>query len=94
MRAKTQAASPMTYTDENDPPFLIVHGLDDTGIPIAHAEALDASLRDAGVQVEFLRVPDCGHNSEPHAAWERVGSFLDEHLGGHAAAVLKSGLPD
>ncbi len=49
------AASPVTLVDPTDPPFLLVHSLDEF-IPLAQSETLDAALVNAGVDVTFVRV--------------------------------------
>lgn len=63
----SQAAdqSPVTYVDSKDPPFLIMHGVDDTLVPIAQGEEFYQDLQDAGVDVTFIPVKGAGHTFAP-----------------------------
>ena len=54
-------ASPLTYIDADDPPFLIVHGEADDMVPPEQSERLATALQEAGVEVTLLRLPDVGH---------------------------------
>ena len=45
---------------EIDAPFLIVHGTQDQSVPIAQAQELYDKLKQAGVQVSFVKFDD-GH---------------------------------
>jgi acetyl esterase/lipase len=61
-RARQDFASPMTYVDRTDPPFLLIHGTDDQTVPVAQTEQFDAALRKAGVPVTKLIIPGVGHS--------------------------------
>lgn len=54
-------ASPITYIDPNDPPFLIFHGEEDALVPISQSEAFSAALESAGIDTTFIRVKNAGH---------------------------------
>ena len=54
-------ATPLTYVDAEDPPFLIIHGEMDDMVPIRQSELLAEALQDAGVDVTFVRLPHAGH---------------------------------
>ncbi|MEV2256703.1 alpha/beta hydrolase [Streptomyces sp. NPDC050147] len=58
---RARAASPVARVHRDAPPFLVVHGEQDTMIPVAHGEALAARLRDADVPVELRTVPGADH---------------------------------
>jgi hypothetical protein len=58
---------------EFEGPVLVLHGMHDAIIPIAHGEALAAA---AGGAVQAL---PCGHNDCPRA-WPLITSFLDDRL--------------
>ncbi len=79
-------ATPLTYVDANDPPFLIIHGEADDMVPIEQSEALAAALNEAGVEVTFIRVPNAGHGfytPEETAMPEFLEptlEFFDRHL--------------
>jgi acetyl esterase/lipase len=74
-------ASPVNHVDRESAPFLVIHGVRDTVVPIAHARRLVAALQKAGVAVEAVEVPDAGHDV---FNWDRVGAralaFLERYL--------------
>ena len=74
-------ASPVAHVDPASAPFLVVHGVHDTVVPIAHARRLVAALQEAGIAVDYVEDPDAGHDV---FAWERVGArtlaFLGRYL--------------
>jgi acetyl esterase/lipase len=55
-------ATPLSYVDEKDPPFLVIHGENDGMVPIAQSELLVQALAQAGVEVTFVRLPGMGHS--------------------------------
>ena len=71
-------ASPVSHVDQESAPFLVVHGVRDTVVPIAHARRLVAALQKAGVAVEAVEVPDAGHDV---FSWDRVGTRVLVFLG-------------
>jgi acetyl esterase/lipase len=76
---KWREASPITYVNEDAPPFLIIHGESDDVVPIAQSEALAGKLFTAGREVEFHRLPGEGH-SFTFAAWVRIERLFNEFL--------------
>jgi WD40 repeat protein len=54
-------ASPLTWIDGSEPPFLIIHGEADRSIPIEQSQNFAAALQAAGVQTELMLVPDATH---------------------------------
>lgn len=56
-----RAASPVTYVDKNDPPFLIVHGEQDNTVPNEQSKVLSSRLTEAGVDNELVIVPGAPH---------------------------------
>ena len=75
-------ASPVAHVDPASAPFLIVHGVHDTVVPVAHARRLVAALQEAGIAVDYVEVPDAGHDV---FAWERVGARTLAFLGRYLA---------
>jgi len=65
-KEKTLLASPTTYIDPSDPPFLIFHGDKDNLVPICQSEMLYNELQKAGVQSEYYVVPDGQHGPGVH----------------------------
>lgn len=56
-----KAASPVTYVDRNDPPFLIIHGEKDELVSPNQSKLLRSWLNIAGVQNELIIVKDAPH---------------------------------
>jgi acetyl esterase/lipase len=54
-------ASPVTYVDKNDPPFLIIHGEKDDMVSPKQSKLLHAWLNTEGVQSELIIVKDAPH---------------------------------
>jgi len=54
-------ASPITYIDKNDPPFLIVQGEKDESVNPDQATALNTRLMSAEVKSELIIVPGAPH---------------------------------
>jgi acetyl esterase/lipase len=55
------AASTSTYVGASAAPLHLVHGEEDTGIPIDQSEEIAAAYDRVGATVEFVRVPGAGH---------------------------------
>jgi acetyl esterase/lipase len=78
-----KAASPVTYVDKNDPPFLIIHGEKDELVSTKQSQLLSAWLSVVGVQNELVIVKDAPHFGVMFDADEvrnRVITFLAKHL--------------
>lgn len=88
---RARAASPVTYVSRDDPPFLILHGERDMLVPIAQSELLAEKLREAGVDVTFVRVRNAGHGwgggAEPSVEeiQRMIVGFFNKHLRGGPA---------
>jgi acetyl esterase/lipase len=72
-------ATPLSYVDAQDPPFLVIHGESDGMVPIAQSQQLADALVSAGADVTFLRLPEVGHgySSPEHTV---LPAFLDPSL--------------
>jgi acetyl esterase/lipase len=55
--------TPLFWLDGSEPPFLLIHGSMDEGVPSGESEAFAAYLEEAGVEVELLLLPLAGHLS-------------------------------
>ena len=55
------AASPVTYVEPGDPPFLIIQGTDDHVVPVSQSELLAQRLRAAKVPVDLVLVAHGQH---------------------------------
>ena len=58
---KVARVNPITYVDENDPPYLIVHGDADGTVPLNQSQLLFEALKEAGVPVHFHTIHGAGH---------------------------------
>lgn len=65
-KEKCLLASPITYVDKNDPPFLIFHGDKDNVVPHCQSELLYDALQKAKVPSQFYLVPDGNHGPGVH----------------------------
>ncbi|MER7583914.1 dienelactone hydrolase family protein [Kitasatospora sp. NPDC097691] len=89
------AAGPHAVVDragDVDAPVLLHVGAEDPTIPAGHVSAVDAALRDAGVDFESYVYEGAGHafacDARPHmyvedsarTAWQRTCAFLDKHV--------------
>jgi acetyl esterase/lipase len=54
-------ASPITYADASDPPFLFVHGLRDDAIASRQSRILRDALAGQGVATGYVELPNGGH---------------------------------
>lgn len=76
-------ASPVTYVDKNDPPFLIIQGEKDDSVPVAQSVLLKSYLDLAGVKSEIHVVKDAPHYGvmfDTPEIREKLFRFLDESL--------------
>lgn len=60
--AALRAASPLTYLDAKDPPFLIIHGVNDRLVPAAQSRQAEAAFKAAGVPVRTIYYPGADHS--------------------------------
>jgi acetyl esterase/lipase len=78
-----RAASPVTYVDKNDPPFLIVHGENDQSVAPVQSRLLSSWLTLSGVRHELIIVSDAPHFGEMFDSDEirnKVLAFLSERF--------------
>lgn len=54
--------SAVTYVDKSDPPFLIMHGTDDTILPIEQSRIFREKLQAAGVENSMVTIDGVGHS--------------------------------
>lgn len=54
-------ASGLHHVSKDDPPFLIIHGTADPGVPLSQSERLHTALSDAGVDSTLVKLPGAGH---------------------------------
>jgi acetyl esterase/lipase len=77
-------ANPLTYIDENDPPFLIMHGDNDQLVPLGQSVILAKALIDAGVEeVTMKTIHGAGHEGPEFRSAESqrlIEEFLSRKL--------------
>lgn len=76
-------ASPVTYIDKNDPPFLIINGEKDDAVSYIQAKLMGSYLNLAGVKNEVIIVKDAPHYGEAfdvESVRSKVIGFLNEYL--------------
>jgi len=81
--AKAKKASPITYVDKNDPPFLIVQGEKDESVNPDQSRLLSSRLTAVGVKNELIIVPGAPHFGVMFdAAYirEKIFSFLNIYM--------------
>jgi photosystem II stability/assembly factor-like uncharacterized protein len=88
-------ASPLTYVDADDPPFLVIQGQEDRSIPVGQSDLLVAALTDAGVEVEYVQPEGLGHGftTPPGSEEEVVPEVLDPTVAFFARHLLNGGQP-
>ncbi|MFX0557479.1 alpha/beta hydrolase fold domain-containing protein [Maribacter sp. CXY002] len=78
-----KAASPASYVDGNDPPFLIIHGEKDELVSPRQSQLLSAWLTIKDVENELIMVKDAPHFGkmfDVDAIRTKVIAFLQKHL--------------
>jgi acetyl esterase/lipase len=80
---KAKKASPVSYIDQNDPPFLIVQGEKDESVNPDQSISLSSKLNNAGVKNELIIVPDAPHYGimfDTENIREKIIAYLNEYL--------------
>jgi dipeptidyl aminopeptidase/acylaminoacyl peptidase len=85
LREQARQASPVTWVTADDAPFLTAHGTEDSTVPYAQAEEIDAALRKAGVASCLIPMQGAGHGFDHPELRRRITTFLDHHLHGKEA---------
>lgn len=69
--------------DKNDPPFLIMHGSVDPGVPLEQSQKFHDALQKAGVESELVIIEGAGHGGPEFNTYEvekKVRAFFTKHL--------------
>jgi acetyl esterase/lipase len=78
-----RVASPLTYIDQKDPPFLIIHGEKDDMVAPKQSRLLASWLQVSGVKHELIIVKDAPHYGvmfDAEDIRQKVIAFLKAHL--------------
>ncbi len=83
-RQKYDAASPITFVRNCQTPTLLIHGINDGGVPVGQAYEFYTGLKDVGVETEMVVYPREGHSLQEYAhqldVQKRVIAWFDKHL--------------
>ena len=83
-RAKLRAISPVNFAENVTAPVLLLHGDDDTVVPIAQSTKMRRALRDANKSVELIKLKGEDHwlsSAETRLQTLReMDRFISEHL--------------
>jgi acetyl esterase/lipase len=81
---RVRKANPQTYISPTTPPFMLVHGTEDSQVPFRQSEVMHDALKAANIEATLIRIQGAGHsfgqvssNSEVMSAMQ---SFFDKHL--------------
>lgn len=80
--SRAAAASPMTYINGSEPPFLILHGLEDPVVSPQHSRLLRNALEKAGVPVMMYLIPGGVHAFGGKLVEDIMDEFLNYFLKG------------
>ena len=79
---RAAAASPLTYINGSEPPFLILHGSEDPVVSPEQSRLLRNALEKAGVPVMMYLIPGAVHAFGGRLVTDITGEFLDYFLKG------------
>ncbi len=84
-RAILEQISPINSVDKIITPLLVLHGANDSRVPVGEAEQIVAALKARQVPVEFLRFPDEGHfmlrRDTQFTAYPAAGKWFERYMG-------------
>lgn len=75
-----RSARAITFVDSADPPFLIMHGVDDEIVPVEQSDQLANALVKAGVDVAYIKMPKAKHDFESRKTVDLVRKFFRTRL--------------
>ena len=77
--ARTQAANPLTYIDENDPPLICIHGSRDRQVPFNQSTLLYNALESAKVPTALITILDGEHGNFRNPKIKKIEKAFVEH---------------
>jgi dipeptidyl aminopeptidase/acylaminoacyl peptidase len=93
-RAHVRKISPIENTDRVRAPLLLIHGANDSRIPVEQSRDLDAKLKRAGKNVRYVELLGDDHWLSSAATRTQmlteIEKFLAEHLAADGEAALKN----
>jgi len=86
----THRGSPLKRASEIRAPVLLFHGDEDVNVPVHHSRKMAKALKRAKKPVDYIEYKDVEHsilrNGYRVDMLDKIGSFLDAHIGQPAAA--------
>jgi dipeptidyl aminopeptidase/acylaminoacyl peptidase len=83
-RKEYDDASPITFIRHCRTPTLLIHGINDAGVPVGQAYEFYTGLKDVGVETEMVVYPREGHSLQEYGhqldVQKRVVAWFDKHL--------------
>jgi acetyl esterase/lipase len=77
-------ASPLMFLDANDPPMLLIHGTEDSVVPVRQSEQFDAAAKKLGARTDLILIPGVDHSfvgkdfaSTRAASLEALGASME-----------------
>lgn len=89
-KARFDQVSPLKHADRIQAPVLLIHGMDDARVPIAHGQKMRDALKENGKQVEWLSLYAAGHGfyrDQRQRVYDTILEFLARNM--PAAATPK-----
>jgi len=80
---ETAAISPILFVSKDDPPTLLVHGDQDTLVPLDHSERILAAFNDVSVTSELIVIEGAGHGfqgADGVRAASALAEWFEQHL--------------
>jgi len=87
--AKAALASPLRFVNRDNAPFFLLHGDQDTLVPVQQSELFYDALKKAGVEAHLVIVTGKGHGiiAPPDAA-QQIYQFFDRQLKPHQSSAM------
>ena len=77
--------SPIHAVEQITAPLLVLHGANDSRVPVAEADHIVTAVKARGIPVEYLRFPDEGHfmmrQSTQLKAYPTIGDWFEQYMG-------------
>lgn len=84
-RSRLEAISPVNAADQFLAPVLLIHGDDDTVVPLEQSEVMAKALEAKGKSVTFIKLKSedhwLSHGASRKAALRAAGKFVDDNIG-------------
>jgi acetyl esterase/lipase len=88
--ANIAAASPITHITSDDPPFLLIHGDQDSVLPFEQSQLMYDKLKETGVAAQFVVVENGDHTlTAPDGSAKPTTGEINQIISDFLAANLK-----